>query len=97
MGGYSCDPIRTTVGGHVPQLDDTLAGECESFLAGRWAVDGGEDRLLPRWAWLDQVAHGDLDAIREAAARPSGRRPGAATTSKRSSRELCSPPARPTT
>ena len=69
------DPGRA-VGRHVPDTGRHVGRECESFLAGRWAVERrSQDRPLPRWAWLNQVAHGDLDGIREAAARPSGSTP----------------------
>ena len=69
------DPGRRSVDA-CPVLDDTVICECESFLAGRWAFDRrNQGRPLPRWAWLNQVAHGDVDSLREAAARPSGSTP----------------------
>jgi hypothetical protein len=69
------DPGRRYVD-TCPVPDDVVARECESFLAGRWGLDRrNQSRPLPRWAWLDQVAHGDVDDLREAAARPSGSTP----------------------
>jgi hypothetical protein len=58
-------------------VDNTdFADECEAFLAGRWA-ETREDttRPLPMWAWLNPIAHGDLEQVRALAAvvdPPSG-------------------------
>jgi hypothetical protein len=52
-----------------PALDDALGSECESFLAGRWAAEPRDHPApLPRWAWLNLIAHGDIDSVRDAAA-----------------------------
>ena len=45
-----------------------LAGECEAFLAGAYAdhlVD--QVQVVPAWAWLNLLAHGTEDQVREAA------------------------------
>jgi len=51
-------------------IDDTdFADECEAFLAGRWAgVRQDSTRALPVWAWLNPIAHGDLEQVRTIAA-----------------------------
>ena len=48
-----------------PDPDDGLGGECEAWLEGRWAeylAVRGEP--VPRWAWLNQVAHASEKAVR---------------------------------
>ena len=45
------------------------------FLAGRWHEYDGCDRPLPRWAWLNQAAHADLDILRATAARQAAPKP----------------------
>jgi len=60
------DRIRSL--GH--DVDDTdFADECEAFLAGRWA-ETREDtsRPLPMWAWLNPIAHGNVEQVRALAA-----------------------------
>ena len=54
-------------GHHVDNTD--FADECEAFLDGRWA-ETREDttRPLPMWAWLNPIAHGDLEQVRALAA-----------------------------
>ena len=54
-------------------VDSALSDECAAFLAGRWADERDDpERPLPMWAWLNLVAHGDLERIRATAARTDG-------------------------
>jgi hypothetical protein len=54
-------------------VDSALPDECAAFLAGRWAEERDDpERPLPMWAWLNLVAHGDLDRIQAVAARTDG-------------------------
>lgn len=53
----------------------SAGSRCETFLAGGWAAGGHDDRRpLPRWAWLDLIAHADVDRIRETAELPAPER-----------------------
>jgi hypothetical protein len=56
-------------------VDDTdFADECEAFLAGHWAETREDNaRPLPMWAWLNPIAHGDVEQVRAlgAVANPS--------------------------
>ncbi|HEX6659697.1 MAG TPA: hypothetical protein VF065_16515 [Ilumatobacter sp.] len=60
--------------GQLPgDLDKTdFADECAAFLAGHW-TEQREDRgrPLPPWAWLNPIAHGDLEDVRALAATVS--------------------------
>lgn len=48
-----------------PDPDGGLGEECEAWLAGRWAEYlAGLGEPVPRWAWLNQVAHASEKAVR---------------------------------
>lgn len=48
---------------------DLLADDCEAFLAGRYVERlAASWRAIPEWAWLNSVAHGTVDELREVAA-----------------------------
>lgn len=45
--------------------DRGLGDECEAWLAGTWAEYlSGRGEPVPRWAWLNQVAHASEKAVR---------------------------------
>ena len=69
LGGHTTVDADVAVGASVA-VDGTLAAECEAFLAGRRAdCRNTEGRPLPRWAWLNQAAHADIDSLRHTAAQ----------------------------
>ena len=46
-----------------------LVKECETYLCGRYADHmDAEHRVVPNWAWINVLAHGDLERLREVAA-----------------------------
>ena len=48
-----------------PDPDGGLGEECEAWLAGTWAEYlAGRGEPVPRWAWLNQVAHASEKAVR---------------------------------
>jgi hypothetical protein len=65
--------VRRERGRRLDDLDETdFADECTAFLAGHWA-EQREDRggPLPPWAWLNPIAHGELEEVRALAATVS--------------------------
>ncbi len=53
---------------HEATLGDEVAAECGAFLEGRFAqLLEARRRTVPSWAWLNQVAHGDLEQLRDLA------------------------------
>lgn len=46
-----------------------IGDECESLLAGRYADHlRGRGRVVPAWAWLNQLSHGTAEELRALAA-----------------------------
>ena len=46
-----------------------LGKECETYLCGRYAeYMDARHRVVPNWAWINVLAHGDLERLRELAA-----------------------------
>lgn len=44
--------------------DEMIGDECEAFLAGRWGAELRRTGApVPRWAWLNQVAHGTPEEL----------------------------------
>lgn len=53
---------------HGDPVGAALAAECEAFLAGHYADHlVREVQIVPAWAWMNLIAHGTEDQIREAA------------------------------
>jgi hypothetical protein len=50
---------------------DGLVVECEAFLSGRYREYlAAQNRPVPGWAWINQLAHGSLDDVRSMAGHP---------------------------
>jgi hypothetical protein len=55
-----------------PAPDGGLGAECEAWLAGSWAEYlAAQGEPVPRWAWLNQVAHASEKAIRSMTRLPA--------------------------
>lgn len=51
--------------------DSGLGDECEAYLRGEWAEYlRAHGQAVPRWAWLNRVAHAPEEALRLAHRRP---------------------------
>jgi hypothetical protein len=51
-----------------------IGDECDAFLAGEWAEHLAENgQPVPQWAWVNQVAHGSEERMRDLATQPAWR------------------------